>query len=74
MGKTVVVIDLNPLSRSAQQASITIVDELSRTLKFMLELSELEGKVAVDPSYDHHAVLEAGLGEMLSSLSRTTDA
>jgi len=73
MGKTVVVIDLNPLSRSAQQASITIVDELSRALKSMLELSELEGKVAVDPSYDHHAVLEAGLGEMLSSLSRSAE-
>ena len=42
MGKTVIVIDLNPLSRSAQRASITIVDELSRVLNNLLALSESE--------------------------------
>ena len=30
MGKEVIVVDLNPLSRSAQMASVTIVDEISR--------------------------------------------
>ena len=30
MGKTVIVIDLNPLSRSARSASLTVVDELTR--------------------------------------------
>ena len=33
MGKTVIVVDLNPLSRSAQMASITIVDEITRVTK-----------------------------------------
>ena len=70
MGKTVVVIDLNPLSRSAQQASITIVDELSRALNTMLDLAESEGVVPVDKAYDHAAVLDAGLAEMLSALKR----
>ena len=70
MGKTVVVIDLNPLSRSAQQASITIVDELSRALNTMLDLAESEGVVPVDNAYDHAAVLDAGLAEMLSALKR----
>jgi 4-phosphopantoate--beta-alanine ligase len=38
MGKTVIVVDLNPLSRSAKMASITIVDEISRVSKSMLNL------------------------------------
>ena len=40
MGKTVIVVDLNPLSRSAKMASITIVDEISRVAKNMLNLIE----------------------------------
>ena len=36
MGKTVIVIDLNPLSRSAQQGSITIVDEPKKCLGWQL--------------------------------------
>ncbi len=42
MGKTVIAIDLNPLSRTSQKASIPIVDELTRALlnieKFAREL------------------------------------
>ena len=69
MGKTVVVIDLNPLSRSAQQASITIVDELSRALSTMLELAEKEGRLQIEETYDHHAILQAGLAEMLGAMN-----
>lgn len=32
LGKTVIAIDLNPLSRTAQAASLTIVDELTRAV------------------------------------------
>jgi 4-phosphopantoate--beta-alanine ligase len=35
MGKTVVAIDLNPLSRTARTADITIVDELTRALPLL---------------------------------------
>jgi 4-phosphopantoate--beta-alanine ligase len=70
MGKEVIVIDLNPLSRSAQQASITIVDELSRALTNMLELIESEEILEVDSTYDHGTVLEEGLTEMLGSFKR----
>jgi 4-phosphopantoate--beta-alanine ligase len=70
MGKSVVVVDLNPLSRSAQQGTITIVDEVSRALNTMLELARVEGEVHVDPNYDHAAVLNEGLAEMLASLKR----
>ena len=38
MGKTVIVVDLNPLSRSAKMASITIVDEISRSANNMLDI------------------------------------
>ena len=71
MGKTVIVIDLNPLSRSAQQGSITIVDELSRALNTMLAVVAKEGNVDLDETYDHQAVLNEGLAEMLSAMNRT---
>ncbi|MHB8632456.1 MAG: phosphopantothenate/pantothenate synthetase [Thermoplasmatota archaeon] len=35
MGKTVLTIDLNPLSRSARAAHVTIVDELTRALPLL---------------------------------------
>lgn len=37
MGKTVVAIDLNPLSRTAQKASITIVDNIVRAMPTLVE-------------------------------------
>ncbi len=40
MGKTVIAIDLNPLSRTAQQASITIVDNVIRALPLLVKESE----------------------------------
>jgi 4-phosphopantoate--beta-alanine ligase len=70
MGKTVIVIDLNPLSRSAQQGSITIVDELSRALNAMLTMAAAEGQVDLDGAYDHQAVMNEGLAEMLSALKK----
>jgi len=71
MGKTVIVIDLNPLSRSAQQGSITIVDELSRALNTMLGLAAEEGQLTLDESYDHQTVLDEGLADMLSTMSQS---
>jgi 4-phosphopantoate--beta-alanine ligase len=32
MGKNVIAVDLNPLSRTARAATVTIVDELTRAL------------------------------------------
>nr|ADD93206.1 hypothetical protein [uncultured archaeon MedDCM-OCT-S08-C282] len=71
MGKEVIVIDLNPLSRSAQQATITIVDELSRALGNMLNFTASEGTLEVDSDYNHIAVLEKGVNEMLNAFKRT---
>ena len=48
MGKTVCVIDLNPLSRTAQMASVTIVDELTRCAPILL------GALIDKSSSNHH--------------------
>jgi 4-phosphopantoate--beta-alanine ligase len=43
MGKKVIAIDLNPLSRTAQKASITIVDNIVRAAPKLVEIAkELE--------------------------------
>lgn len=59
MGKVVIVIDLNPLSRSAQHGSITVVDELSRVLENMLQLAALGPRDNI--AYQHEENLQASL-------------
>jgi len=47
MGKTVLAVDLNPLSRTALAADVTVVDELSRALpNIREEVLRLRGKPA----------------------------
>ena len=66
MGKTVIVIDLNPLSRSSQRGSITIVDELSRCLTNMLTM-ETETLPSLD-SYDHSQTLQDALNAIVDGM------
>ncbi len=65
-GKQVLVVDLNPLSRTAMTATVTIVDEVSRAA------SELLGEVVsgdCEPSeWDNTAALNAAL-EIISDAS-----
>ncbi|MFQ6053063.1 MAG: phosphopantothenate/pantothenate synthetase [Candidatus Bathyarchaeia archaeon] len=45
MGKTVIAVDLNPLSRTAQFASITIVDNIVRAMPLLVsEVERLRGR------------------------------
>ena len=44
MGKTVITIDLNPLSRTARSASLTIVDELTRALPNITSFCSILGR------------------------------
>jgi 4-phosphopantoate--beta-alanine ligase len=39
-GKEVIAIDLNPLSRTAKKASITIVDDITRVIPLMIKTAE----------------------------------
>ena len=45
MGKNVITVDLNPLSRTAKAADVTIVDNLVRAMPAMVEQAHvLKGK------------------------------
>ena len=66
MGKTVVSIDLNPLSRTSQRASVPIVDELTRALpnieRFAKELrASREEARRIARTYDRSGNLRATL-------------
>lgn len=69
MGKTVIVIDLNPLSRSAKRGSITIVDELTRVTQNMLE--HVNHKVEFDSKtpYNNDEVLADALRHIATRFS-----
>jgi 4-phosphopantoate--beta-alanine ligase len=73
-GRQVIAIDLNPLSRTARLANVTIVDELTRTihvLRACMETDrkrtpqELKGRIA---RYNNQAVLERAVAAIRSGL------
>ena len=76
MGKTVIAIDLNPLSRTAQQATLTIVDELTRALpeisRACRELSAAD-RTRLLSSLDNHYLLSEAIREMTVRLSHALD-
>jgi len=62
MGKAVVTIDLNPMSRTSRTASITIVDNVVRAMpRLCKRLSELleNNSTGADPAFDNLANLAA---------------
>ena len=67
MGKSVINVDLNPLSRSARMATITIVDEVKRCISAMITM-ESEEKHLLE--WDNSANLAASLLVMTSALER----
>ena len=69
MGKVVLVIDLNPLSRSAKMSSVTMVDELSRVADNLLHgaMQKILRKPRTD--YDNNNILQSAIDHITSSLS-----
>ncbi len=65
MGKNVVTVDLNPMSRTAKQASITIVDNVVRALPLLCdEIRELSSDATAQDTlkrYSNAAVLQKAL-------------
>ena len=64
MGKAVVTVDLNPMSRTARQASITIVDNVVRALPLLCEAIRNFSDTAAEDTvarYSNEAVLEQAL-------------
>jgi 4-phosphopantoate--beta-alanine ligase len=76
MGKTVIAIDLNPLSRTARTATVTIVDELTRALPQItracgsIPAREREQLIA---SVDNDYLLSEAIREMRTRLSHALD-
>lgn len=76
MGKTVIAIDLNPLSRTAQSATLTIVDEVTRALpqitRACLELSDSEMENLIS-FIDNNYLLSEAIREMTARLPDALD-
>lgn len=81
MGKVTIAIDLNPLSRTSQTATITIVDNLIRAVpNLVAAANELKGLPrsrleAMADAYDNDAVLRRSIKfieQRLSRLARTS--
>lgn len=66
MGKKVITIDLNPLSRTARTADVTIVDELTRALPLLA--AALRSPPAVRAPYSNAATLAAVQARMAKRL------
>jgi 4-phosphopantoate---beta-alanine ligase len=68
MGKTVVTIDLNPLSRTAKAADVTIVDELTRALPALATALAHQASASSKP-YDNRDVLRRVQARMARGLA-----
>jgi 4-phosphopantoate--beta-alanine ligase len=74
MGKKVIVVDLNPLSRTAQTASVTIVDNVIRALPRLLErIQALRGTGSSELSriiegFDNKRILKQAEGRVRGRL------
>jgi 4-phosphopantoate--beta-alanine ligase len=76
LGKTVIAIDLNPLSRTANSATLTIVDELTRALpnitRFCRELGPSETPLLTG-NFDNRLFLKDALQEIYKRLEHALD-
>jgi 4-phosphopantoate--beta-alanine ligase len=76
MGKTVIAVDLNPLSRTARKATLTIVDEVTRALPNIAhacrELSH-EEQARLIAALDNHYFLKEAMQEIAGRLAHALD-
>jgi len=71
LGKKVITFDLNPLSRTAQVADITIVDNVVRGMRILIEMSmKLKKKKLVADKFNNRKNLSQALVEMNNNLRR----
>lgn len=74
MGKTVITIDLNPLSRTSRTATISIVDNLTRALENMAKLAQEMKKerkevlVELITTYENKKALSEAISEIQEHL------
>ncbi len=76
MGKTVITIDLNPLSRTAQKSQVSIVDNIVRSYPKMIEIARTYKEKGLTPeelksiaeAYDNKAILAEALETIIKFL------
>ena len=76
MGKTVIAVDLNPLSRTSRCATLTIVDELTRALpNITCACRDLTGQEREEllSTRDNNYLLSEAIREMTKRLSHALD-
>lgn len=76
MGRVVITIDLNPLSRTARMATLTIVDELTRALPAITAACKTEKPGVLEEicdTIDNHRFLMEAREEMRQRLSDAMD-
>jgi 4-phosphopantoate--beta-alanine ligase len=76
MGKKVIAIDLNPLSRTAKKATLTVVDEVTRALPVITDscvsLTDEECRALV-AALDNLVFLKEARDDMAARLSDALD-
>jgi 4-phosphopantoate--beta-alanine ligase len=79
MGKTVITIDLNPLSRTSLTATVTIVDNVTRALNNMVQFtkdmkgSSRDSLQAIIDAYDNDRVISDALYSMQEHLKNKAE-
>lgn len=79
LGKAVVTIDLNPMSRTAQAADVTIVDSITRALPLMvkegnrLSHAPREELRKITQNFDNEENLRSVIGFMLERLGKLSE-
>ena len=68
MGKTVITFDLNPLSRTAQKADITIVDNVIRGMKLLV--SACKKSKPAKTRFNNRRALSSAVSEIKNNLKR----
>ena len=66
MGKEVLVVDLNPLSRSAKFATVTAVDEVTRVAKNLIQLISERPQ---STNYNNEKGLQDALNHIVNTMS-----
>lgn len=76
MGKTVIAIDLNPLSRTARSAHLTVVDELTRALPAITRFCRVLGREEareLSKGFDNRELLEEAIRDIIRRLEHALD-
>lgn len=80
MGKTVIAVDLNPLSRTARVANITVVDNVVRAMPIMVQKAREFKKYSREElekilkGYNNNEVLQEALKHVLTRLKELSES